>query len=170
MQNSGRPEHWCELYVLLNALKSVFVCTAIKLQLNTNEQVAWIDFGYCRDDQRFDPNLPWRFDCDDRMNLFHIREPDDRPLFDIVRSGDVYFQGCHIVGPAKCWFRLRQLLDEAILSLLACGLVDDDQTALLMAYRRAPNFFQIHAVDPSDWFVIFRKFNYTDARAGGPTL
>ncbi len=166
VRDAGCPEYWNADYVMLNALKTVFVCTTTDLRLNAHEQIAWIDFGYCRDDRRFDPTVPWRFDCDGRMNLFYIREPDDRPIFEIVRTGDVYFQGCHIVGPADCWFRFSQLIDEAMASLLACGLVDDDQTALLMAYRRAPELFRIHAVDPADWFVIFRKFRKPDVETG----
>ena len=157
--NPGCPEYWNADYVMINALKSVFICEAIKLGLNAHQQVAWIDFGYCRDDRRFDCSTPWRFDCGDRMNLFYIREPDDRPIFDIVRTGDVYFQGCHFVGPARSWFCFKELMDEAMASLLACGLVDDDQTTILMAYRRAPELFRIHAVDPSDWFVVLRDFS-----------
>lgn len=153
------PEYWNADYVVLSLLKTTLVCTAAKLGLNASPQVAWIDFGYCRDARRFDRNSPWRFDCGDRMNLFFIREPDDRPIFDIIRTGDVYFQGCHLVGPEQSWFRLRQLIDESAAALLDCGLVDDDQTTLLMAYRRNPALFRIHPVDPSDWFVIFQKFN-----------
>lgn len=153
------PEYWNASYVLLNALKSVFVCTAIDRKLIANEQIAWIDFGYCRDGKRFDPGAPWRFDCQDRMNIFYIREPDSRPIFDVVRTGDVYFQGCHLVGSPAAWYRFRDLIGEMMASLLDCGLVDDDQTMLLMAYRRAPEFFRIHAVSPDDWFVVLRDFS-----------
>ncbi len=162
--NPTLPEYWNPDYVLINALKSAMVCATLRLRLNIHRQVAWIDFGYCRDDLRFDPAIPWRFDCGDRMNLFYIRQPDNRPIFDIVRTGDVYFQGCHLVGPDICWFRFAELIDEAMSSLLACGLVDDDQTALLMAYRRAPELFRIHAVDASDWFVIFRNFGQKESK------
>jgi len=158
--DAGCPEYWNADYVMLNALKSVFVCTAIRLKLIGCSQAAWVDFGYCRDNHRFEPGGAWLFDCGDRMNLFYIRAPDERPIFDIVRTGDVYFQGCHIVGPVGYWPRFSELIDEAIVSLLKCGLVDDDQTALLMAYRRTPGLFRIHAVDPSDWFVLFRNFGW----------
>ena len=156
------PEYQSAEYVVLCLLKTVFVCTAAKLGLTSSPQIAWIDFGYCRDDERFDRSKPWRFDCGGRMNMFYLREPDDRPIFDIVKTGDVYFQGCHLVGPEKSWLRLRELVDAAVDSLLTCGLVDDDQTALLMAYRREPGLFRIHHVDPSDWFVIFRKFHHPE--------
>jgi len=158
VQDPERPEYWNANYVLLNSLKSAFVCAAMKLGLNAHEQIAWIDFGYCRDDRRFDPSVPWCFDCGGRMNIFHIQEPDERPIFDVIRTGDVYFQGCHIVGPTTAWFQFRELIDEVMSSMLACGLIDDDQTAILMAYRRAPELFRIHSITPNDWFVVLRDF------------
>lgn len=158
VHNPAYPEFWNANYVLVTALKPVFVCTALDLGLIGNNQVAWIDFGYCRDDERFDPTVPWRFDCRGRMNIFYVRKPDNRPMFDIIRSGHQYIQGGHVVGPAKCWYRYRELMDEALASLLASGLVHADEPCLLMSYRRMPELFHIHAVDPSDWFVIFRNF------------
>jgi hypothetical protein len=83
------------------------------LGLIAHWQVAWIDFGYCRDDQRFDPAPPWRFDCASRMNLFYLAAPDDRPVFDIIRGGSTYFQSGVIVGPTDCWSRFREAIDDA---------------------------------------------------------
>ena len=159
VHNQQCPEYWSSAYVIICTQKPTFVSTAIDiLRLSDSDQVAWIDFGYCRDDKRFDKSVPWRFDCQGKMNLFYSRKPDDRPIFDIVRTGDVYFQGCHMVGPSHSWKELRGLIDDSLSSLLACGLVDDDQTALLMAYRHKSELFQIHANDPSDWFTVMRDF------------
>lgn len=58
VDNPAAPEYWSAEYVMLCVLKTVLTCTAIKLGLNANPQIAWIDFGYCRDEHRFDPNLP----------------------------------------------------------------------------------------------------------------
>jgi protein YibB len=165
VHNPGYPEFWNPDYVLLMSLKPVFVCAALDLRLIAHAQIAWVDFGYCRDDQRFDPALPWRFDCCGRMNIFYVRPPDDRPIFDIVRSGAQYLQGCHLVGPAECWPRFRELMDEAWASLLACGLVHHDEPSILMAYRAMPELFRARAVDPTDWFVLFRKFREAKAEA-----
>jgi hypothetical protein len=137
--------------------KFSIVTSAIEMGLVDTTDLAWIDFGYCRDDARFDRTRPWSFDCRDKVHLFYVEAPDDRPIFDIVRSGTTYFQGGHIVGPATRWAEYRELIDDAFRSLLDCGIPDDEQTAMLMAYRRAPHLFQTHAVDPADWFVIFRQ-------------
>jgi protein YibB len=163
VRDPALPEYWNANYIMMTHLKTVLVCSAIKLGLNLHRQIAWMDFGYCRDDQRFDVDVPWQFDCRGRMNMFYMREPDSRPIFDIVRTGDVYFQAGIIVGLAEHWFRFIQLMDEAMGSLLACGLVDDEQTAMVMAYRRAPNLFRINAVDSSDWFSVLRNFHHLDA-------
>jgi protein YibB len=157
------PEYRESRYVLVNALKSAFVCAALDLELVEAPQVAWIDFGYCRDDQRFDPATPWRFDAGGKINLFHILALDEAPITRIVRFGSVYFQGCHIVGPATAWPALAAEMSFSLAALLSCDLVDDDQTLLLMAWRRSPQTYRIHAVDSQDWFVVLRRF-----RSGAP--
>ncbi len=157
------PEYRESRYVLVNALKAAFVCAALDLGLVDAPQVAWIDFGYCRDDQRFDPAEPWRFDAGGKINLFHIVALDDTPITRVVRYGTVYFQGCHIVGPAQAWPAFAAEMSFNLAALLACDLVDDDQTLLLMAWRKSPESYRIHAIDSKDWFVVFRRF-----RSGAP--
>jgi hypothetical protein len=66
------PEFREPRYVALTGLKPAFANTAIELGLVSSAQLAWIDFGYCRDEERFDPAKPWRFDAGDRINLFHV--------------------------------------------------------------------------------------------------
>jgi protein YibB len=151
------PEHWNPDYVALTMYKFSIVNSAIQTGLVKTPSVAWIDFGYCRDDQRFDPAQAWSFPCHDRIDIFYIQEPDERPIFDIVRTGTTYFMACHIVCPTSRWAEYVDLIEDAFQSLLDCGLPDDEQTAMLMAYRRMPSLFRIHAVDPSDWFVVFRR-------------
>jgi protein YibB len=151
------PERWNPHYVVMTVFKFSIVSTAIEMGLVDTPDLAWIDFGYCRDNDRFDKTQPWTFACGDRINIFHIQEPDDRPIFDVVRSAAVYFMACHIVSPKVLWGQYLSLIDEAFRALLDCGLPDDEQTAMLMAYRRMPSLFRTHAVDPSDWFVIFKR-------------
>jgi protein YibB len=151
------PEHWNPHYVVLTMLKFTIVETVIKMGLVGSTDVAWIDFGYCRDDQRFDRTRPWTFTSNDKIHIFHIPEPDDRPIFDIVRSGTTYFMACHIVSPAARWTEYVALIEDAFRALLDCGIPDDEQTAMLMAYRRSPSLFVTHPVDPADWFVIFSQ-------------
>jgi protein YibB len=158
VRDPALPEYWNANYIMMTHVKSLFVSSAINMGLNLHRQVAWVDFGCCRDDQRFDPGVPWRFDCHDRMNLFFMREPDNRPVFEIVRTADVYFQAGIIIGPSERWFCFTELMDESMGSLLSCGLVDDEQTAMVMAYRRAPN----------DWFSVLRRYHHSDTAVPKP--
>jgi protein YibB len=155
------PEYWEPRYVLINALKSAFVCTALDRRMIVAPQVAWIDFGYCRDGKRFDPERPWRFDTGGKINLFQVNPLDDSPIFQVVRSGTVYFHGASIVGPASAWPEFAREISLSLGALLECGLIDDDQTLLLMAWRRDPSKYVIHPVTRADWFVVFRRFDVT---------
>ena len=153
------PEYNEPNYVLLTRLKFSFVGTAINAGVIEAPQIAWIDFGYCRDNQRFDPAMPWQFDAQGKMNLFHLHPLDDTPLFHTIRTGDVYFIGGSIVGPKDAWLPFTREIDLSLTQLLACDLIDDEQTLMLMAWRRAPANYITRAIYPGDWFVVFRNFN-----------
>lgn len=153
------PEYNEPKYVIVNALKSVFVCTAIELGFVNSEQVAWIDFGYCRDGDRFDPATPWRFNSEGKMNLFRVMNDDKRPIFQVVRSGAVFFHGSKIVGPKESWGAFSDEIRKSMTSLMECDLIDDDQTLLLMAWRRQPELYNVHNIQPGDFFVVFKNFD-----------
>lgn len=155
------PEYNKADYVIVNALKSSFAVTAIARGVVNQRQIAWIDFGYASEPRMIDNGAEWRFDFGDKINLFAIFEPDDRPVYDIVRRGEVYFQGCHIVGPADAWWRFNTEMGDALRALVACNLMDDDQTMLLMAYRAAPENFTLRRrrIDPDlGWRFIINRF------------
>ncbi len=155
----SKPEYNDPKYVLVNAFKSFFAAYAIDKKIVTSPQVAWIDFGYCRDNNRFDSTAPWRFDAQNKMNLFHILSLNNEPVFSIVKEGDVYFQGCHLIGNHSNWVDFKNEIDISLRSLMDCDFIDDDQTLLLMAYRRNPSSYIIHPVDSKDWFIVFKYFN-----------
>jgi len=157
----GCPEYWNPKYVLLNAFKSKFVNDAIQNEYVTNEQVAWIDFGYCRDIDTISKSRIWNYDFPHKINVFNIKSFDNKPVFDIMKTNTVYIQGCHIVAPKEYWKFLEEGVDKSMESMIDCGIIDDDQTMLLMAYRKNPSLFETHYIDTSEngWFVIFKKFN-----------
>lgn len=161
VDNPSVPEYWSPEYVAINFFKSFFVAHANEQQLIKTPNAAWIDFGYCRE-KLFKDNYEWSFNCNGRINLFAVSALDDAPIFDIVKTGKVYIQGCHIVAPTKRWVELKGLMIQAMNQLLGVGFIDDDQTMLLMSWRMKPESFQVNAVHPSNWFVIFdEKFNCT---------
>jgi protein YibB len=154
-------EYWHTDYVLVNIFKAFYVTHAINSGLVKTDLTAWIDFGYCRNDTTVPPSSKWSYNFDvNKMHLFNIRtiEPE-RPIDSIIYTGDVYIMGCHIVGGTKQWEYFRGLIIGCLNKLIEHNLIDDDQTLLLMSYLTNPSEFELHYVDPSDWFIIFKKFN-----------
>ena len=76
-------------------------------------------------------------------------------LLDIIKNNLVFLQGCHIVGPNRLWHTFFDHIQGALQKLLSIGLVDDDQTLLLMALQENPSIFRILEGDSQDWFKIF---------------
>lgn len=154
-------EYWHSDYVLVNILKSFYVDHAIQKGLIDTDLVAWIDFGYCRNEKTLTEPYEWNYDFDaEKIHLFNMRPIEkERPIDEIIYTGDVYIQGCHIVAGIKMWDKLRGTVSQSLNILLNHNLIDDDQTLLLMSYMMDTENYELHFVDPSDWFVAFRKFN-----------
>lgn len=154
--NPACPEYWSSKYVAINFMKSHFVNYAVEQGFVNTDDVAWIDFGYCREEVYCPENKTWKFNTDNKINLF-CQNPNtsSKPIFEIVRTGEVYIQGCHIVAPKGGWKFLKKLVNEGLSVLFSVGLVDDDQTLLLMAYRAAPDLFKLNSAAPDNWFTIF---------------
>lgn len=156
VKNPASPEYWSPQYVAINFMKSHFVDYAVSQGWCKTGTAAWIDFGYCRDEVYCPEGREWQFDTEGKINLFCMNQyTHTKPIFDIVRTGEVYMQGCHIVAPNTEWKKLKQLVNDSLSNLFNIGLVDDDQTLLLMAYRAAPELFKLVPADPDNWFTIF---------------
>lgn len=150
------PEYWSSSYVLINFLKSHFVQFAVENNLIKTTNAAWIDFGYVRNEVYCPQNKTWFFDTKDKINIFACNPYTHTvPIFEIVRNGSVYIQGCHIVAPLNKWNTLKQLINISMSQLIDVGLVDDDQTLLLMSYRKAPEEFELNYGNVNNWFIIF---------------
>ena len=160
------PEYWEPRYVLINYLKSFFACEAIERSLIESEFLAWVDFGYCREENVLPTSRKWDYPFSNKIHLFNIEKLDSQDLISIIRTNKVYFQGCHIVAPRELWPDLRRLMQNAFDMLLSYDLMDDDQTLLLMAYRNAPQRFETHFVDAAKagWFVLFKDYNALEPR------
>ena len=59
---------------MLTNLKSYFVKRAIESNLITNNLVAWIDFGYCRDIQTLNGVQEWKYDFDEEKYIFYAEK------------------------------------------------------------------------------------------------
>lgn len=157
------PEYFSPGYVLVTSRKCWFVNDAIEQGLVKTNTVAWIDFGYCREDTHCPPGMEWKFNTEDKMHMWcNNKTPiDAMPIFEVVKTGEVFIQGCHVIGPKHHWKYMQQAFDTALINLLNVGFTDDDQTLFLFAYRNNREIFKIHYVEPdSYWFMIFRDYQH----------
>jgi protein YibB len=153
------PEYWNADYVLINTLKSSFVNRALP-QINT-ELVAWLDFGYCRDESTLNGVEHWQYPFDeDKIHFFNIKEWEEGTFIqDVIFNNDVHITGPCIVASKTMWPILEGLVHHSVDELLKNDLIDDDQTLLLMSYLQKPESFELHPVSNQDWFIVFRDYN-----------
>lgn len=153
------PEVTMPKYNAVITYKVAFVVDAIRRDFFGSDHVAWIDFGYCRDEERFDPLRPWRFQFDNRMTLFHVAPLEMVDVAKLVRSGNAVVQACHMVGTPAAWKEFLTEQERCATELLSSGLADDEQTLFYMAWMQAPERYATHYIDPQDWFVLLRDFS-----------
>ena len=161
VDNPHLIEYWNSDYVLINILKSLYVTHAINSEVIKTDLAAWIDFGYVRTIETLPKSLEWKYPFDkDKMHMFNMREIEpERPISDIIKTGDVYTQGCHIVGGVSVWPTFMQLMIYNMNMLIQNNMIDDDQTMMLMSYLSKPELFELRYNSPDDWFRIFKDYN-----------
>lgn len=147
------PEAWNADYNYVVMLKKWCVKDAVNHH-QVSGMIAWIDFGfnhggeYYTDSEEFD--FFWEYDFSNKIHLFCIHKLEPQiPIFEVCRRMDTYIEGNIIVAPAFLWQQLWEMERSAMKALNQCGLMDDDQTTLLMAYYAQPNLFELHQ---STWF------------------
>lgn len=152
------PESWNPRYNYVTFLKPYFVADAVKKGY-VDGMIAWVDFGYnhggenCIHSSEFD--FLWCYDFSPQIHLFAMEQPDDMPIFEVVKTMRAYIAGAIMVAPAELWIDFANLYKESMLHLTHCGFADDDQTLSIMAYRERPELFEIHPVD--DWFIALKE-------------
>jgi len=157
------PEYWNADYVVVNALKSSFVNKAIKSDVIFTDLVAWMDFGYCREESTLNGVKEWSYPFDkNKIHLFKIKDfVEGTDIQTIISNNDVHMTGPCIVAGKEMWPLLEKLVNHSVQELFDNGLIDDDQTFLLMSYLLKPELFQLHSVSNDDWFVAFKDYNET---------
>lgn len=153
------PEYWNADYVLVNLLKASFVNRA--LDVIETDLVAWLDFGYCRDEvTRNDVDL-WKYPFDkEKIHFWNVKDwIEGTYIQDVISNNDVHITGPCIVADKKLWPTLEHLVHHNVNELLKNNLMDDDQTLLLMSYLSKPELFELHKVSNNDWFVAFKDYN-----------
>ena len=152
------PEYWNADYVLVNALKSRFARMALEMEAVDQDLVAWLDFGYCREEATLGACRRWSHPFDpEKMHLFSIMEYDGASHHDVISNNRTYVTGPCIVGGHQPWRRMDALFTEIMSGLLDEGWIDDDQSILLFSSLRDPETFRLHRLN--QWFSEVREFN-----------
>lgn len=143
----ANPECWNYRYNYVTCIKSYWVQRAVQDGL-ANGIVAWIDFGFDHGGEDFpyseDFNFLWDYDFSPKIHIFLLSPLNDDPIFKVVQTMGTYIRGNITVAPDYLWPVLWKDIYEALKSLTECGMADDDQTLMLMAYRRHPENFELH--------------------------
>lgn len=143
----ANPESWNYRYNYITCIKSYWVQKAVKDGF-AKGTVAWIDFGFDHGGEDFpyseDFNFLWSYDFSPKVHIFLLCPLNNDPIFKVVQAMGTYIRGNITVAPDRLWLILWQDTYEALKSLTECGMADDDQTLMLMAYRRHPENFEPH--------------------------
>lgn len=155
------PERRSPDYILLTNLKPFFVLHAIQNGLVTNDQAAWIDFGYCRKAEQLAGSKCWKFlFTPEKIHMFAFTHySGEISLNDIVTNNIAYIVGGCVVAQKKLWSSFSALTNQASQELATHSLVDNDQTLYLMASLYRPDLFDIHLVGHEGWWDPFRYYN-----------
>jgi len=155
----GNPESYNSLYNYVMYLKPYFIADAVNRGL-ADGMIAWMDFGYNHGGSFYtnplDFDFLWQYDFSHKIHVFAVDPLDDTPVFEIVRRMKTYVAGGIIIAPAELWQVLVSFFREALFNLASCGMMDDDQTLLIMAYREHPEYFEIHSIE--DFFCPIKDF------------
>ena len=147
------PQSYNANYNYIVLMKTWMVAKAVELTKSSQdyEYAAWLDFGFCHGAEYFADAEDFRFKFsyekdNGKINLFVMKPIDDNPIFDVIQSGDTYITGGFYIGPCHLWAKLWEYKKESIKSLLACGLMDNDQTLLLMVAKSHPEIININEI------------------------
>lgn len=145
------PETWNYNYNYVTLMKAWCVADAIERK-QVDGLVAWVDFGYNHGgtamslESNFNYLWEYNFSCE-KMTVFTLQELDDKPMFDIFFNMDSYIVGGVVVGPAHLWRKYWELMKQSAFEMAACGLTDDEQNIILMAYRKCPQMFETYMTE-----------------------
>ena len=159
------PEYWSEDYVGVTSLKAFYVKDAFERGLITNEWAAWVDFGYCREDNHLPMSRKWEYDfTPDKMHLFNYRNPTSQSdVLVAVLNNVVYIIGGVFIGQRESWSMLDDSMNRSLENLISRNMVDDDQGLLLMSFFEDPEKYELHKMeltqDIEEVRSILRKFN-----------
>lgn len=160
-------EYWSSDYVILTNLKTYFVNKAIKENLVSHAQIAWVDFGYVREEKTLNHVKNWQYQFNkDKVHFFsidkNIKTIDSfQQVNNFIFNNQVYLIGGCIVASKPKWNEFLHTLFTCQKELLKQNIIDDDQGLNIMCLWKNPDLFQVHYLGRKKWFDLFKKYDDT---------
>ncbi len=173
------PEYWSPYYILVTNLKSYFVTRTIKEELLTPNQIAWVDFGYCRDADVLGNITHWQYNFKPNyLHLFALKRPYlfaniKNPRFPYTKKQALKFIfhnkkgiiGGVIVGNKDVWLKFHTMVSEVQTELMNNLIVDDDQGVYIYTFVQNQDLFKLNYLGRSpagkkyNWFGTMQLFH-----------
>ncbi len=172
------PEYWSEKYILITNLKNYFVNKAIAQGNLSNSLVAWVDFGYCRDEHTLADIKNWYYPFED--NYIHLFTLEKYKLFNFLKNprfphnkqqvlsaifnNKPYIIGGVIVANKETWKVCLDTFQDCQNKLMQQNIVDDDQGVYLMCHYNQPDLFKLNYLGKNkegkpNWFGVMQKYH-----------
>ena len=126
-------------------MKNYFLKDSYDKNYIKTDYVAWLDFGFNHGGRFIEKketfSVKWEMNNEEKIVISAPKVDDNAPIFTIIQSGEVYVEGGVYVIPKNLLTKFYDVMLESYNSLLDCGLLDDDQTILLMTTRKEKDMF-----------------------------
>ncbi|MDY0822830.1 WlaTC/HtrL family glycosyltransferase [Providencia rettgeri] len=160
----NNPEYWSKEYVLVTNLKVFFVKKAIEMQLIDSELVAWIDFGYIRNNKTLYGVSDWYHPFSkDKVHFFTIKDTldlsNEQAVLHAVLNNDPHIIGGVLVASREKWPEFYKLVSKTQKDFIKSGIIDDDQGVFLTCASQNTHLFQLNFLGRMKWFRTFRLFH-----------
>lgn len=157
--NKNNPESWNAEYLYLVHLKFYFLYISSKRFIN-NQNVAWIDFGFNHGGKLYinqeEFSFLWKYPFAESIHLFsNDNNPLRSPILKSIQLMKTYIMAGTMVAKSSNWQDFYEKIRFEQIGLLKIGILDDEQTTLLIMLNKYPEMFTVHL---SDWFLAIKQF------------
>ncbi|KAA8825259.1 hypothetical protein EMO92_06750 [Bifidobacterium reuteri] len=137
-----------------------FWCLEQAAQEAQTTKLAWIDFSFYHGAEGKPSNFfdfEWNFkQPQGHASIFQRRVLPTEPVFDWVRRTDSYVHGACFELDTDFAAQIHKDARMQYMHLLRCGILDDDQTILVMCHLAKPQDY--HLLPISSWFTMMEEY------------
>ena len=163
LATGGNPEANYPEYDIVTLSKAYFLDQATRMDPFNSSYFVWLDGGYAHGDNVYPEDGVWRprnlFEHSDKVTMIERKKGVEFYREDMHRLHKLsiaVLNGGFVGGGKKVLQRLQAMSQEVVADWLKRGVVDDDQSLMMMVYYKDPCMFRlVHG----DWHDAFRLFH-----------